>query len=193
MIKLGEKMKSKKYLLFLPLVALFLSADVDVPDNLRKPQKGESPRYPKDVIIGELGRGEASEEAYAFAKSILNGVLRGEKAADSGVVDVIKSVAPQKFRIAGGREEDEGNTSFIFRFIGREKWVVGEIYVRFESPSAVASTDVDTEQTDSSITEESSEDAGGWKLDDIILDEVRAVGQNVQTYAYDFSPYERFF
>jgi hypothetical protein len=185
-------MNSKKYILFLPLVALFLSADVDVPDNLRKPQKGEAPRYPKDVIIGELGRGEASEEAYVFAKDILDGVLRGEKVTDSGIVDVIQSVAPQKFRIAGGREEDDGNTSFIFRFIGREKWIVGEIYVRFESPLEIIS-DTD-EQVDSSIADaEEVDDPGGWKLDDIILDEVREVGQSIQTYAYDFSPYERFF
>lgn len=187
-------MKLKGSILFLPFVLLFLSADVDVPDNLRKPQKGEAPRYPKDVVIGELGRGEASEEAYAFAKEILEGVLHGENVADPSVVKDIQSVAPQKFRIAGGREEDEGNTSFVFRFIGREKWIVGEIYVRFEPPSDIAAEPAsDAEQEDSSITEETVKYPGGWKLDDIILDEARAVGQNVQTYTYDFSPYERFF
>lgn len=187
-------MKSKGSLVFLPFIVLFLSADVDVPDNLRKPQRGEAPRYPKDVVIGALGRGGASEEAYVFAKGILEGVLRGEEVVDPSIVNDIQSVEPQKFRIAGGREEDEGNTSFIFRFIGREKWIVGEIYVRFASPSEVVVVpDADAEQADAPVTEEIVQDPGGWKLDDIILDEARAVGQNIQTYTYDFSPYERFF
>ncbi|MDR0645143.1 MAG: hypothetical protein LBG05_09645 [Treponema sp.] len=179
-------MKSKEKVIFLPFVILLLSADIGVPDNLRKPQKGEAPRYPKDIVIGELGRGEASEEAYVFAKKILSGILRGEKVADPGVVENIQSVAPQKFRIAGGREED-GSVSFIFRFIGREKWIVGEIYVRFESLQEITVVS-DTEQTDSSVIKEA-----GWKLDDIILDDAKAVGQSAKTYTYDFSPYERFF
>lgn len=178
-------------MLFLPFFLLFLSADVDVPDNLRKPQKGEAPRYPKDIVIGELGRGEASEEAYIFARGILGGILHGEKAVEEGIIDTIQSVGPQKFRIAGGREE-EGGASFIFRFIGREKWIVGEIYVRFEPPSETivqADPDADEEETEPLITKEE----GGWKLDDVILDEPRFVGQDSQTYIYDFSPYERFF
>jgi hypothetical protein len=49
-----------------------------IPEDLLRPGYGESPRYPVDIVIGELGRGEASGAAYSFASSIAAGFVSGE-------------------------------------------------------------------------------------------------------------------
>ncbi|MDR2493795.1 MAG: hypothetical protein LBD24_01095 [Spirochaetaceae bacterium] len=147
-----------------------------VPDSIRAPQRGEAPRYPRDTVIGVLGSGEAPEEAYRFALAVLNGVLvkdagaRALGAADPAFLEdlftTLEPVNPRKFRIGGGREEPDGSVSFLVRFVGREQWVAGELYLRFTDDL--------------------------WRVDDLILEEPHDTG-TAPSYTFDFSPYERFF
>jgi hypothetical protein len=151
-----------------------------IPEALRQPQRGdETPRYPRDAVIGELGRGTASEEAYRYARNLLQGALSLNResallagAAPSQLEELfagLEPLAPQQYRLGGGREEADGSTSFLFRFMGRDMSMAGELYVR---PAGNA-----------------------WKLDDIMVEEARALSEGglMNTYKFDFSPYERFF
>jgi hypothetical protein len=148
-----------------------------IPEQIRRPSRGEDPRYPRDAVIGELGRGQASDEAYAFARELFSALLWQN--LDSAVLsdmstqlrdEIIASqeaINAQKFRIGGGREEDDGSTSFLFRFIGREQGAAGELYLRRK------------EET--------------WQVDDVLIEEPRDILNKGNVYAYDFTPYERFF
>jgi hypothetical protein len=149
-----------------------------VPEALRQPQRGdESPRYPWDAVIGELGRGLAAEEAYRYARNLLQGALSLNResallagARPSQLEELFAGIAPlnpQQYRLGGGREEADGATSFLFRFIGRDMSLAGELYLR---------------QAD-----------GTWQLEDIIVEEARPISDRGNTYQFDFSPYERFF
>jgi hypothetical protein len=147
-----------------------------IPQVLRQPRQGEILRYPQDTIIGELGRGQASEGAYNYAGNILSALLlenRGSRflsGRDSAFWDELfvnlTRIGPRKYRLGGGREEIDGNTSFLFRFIGREQGIAGELYIRREGDT--------------------------WMLDDIILERARDLPNGKESYKYDFSPYERF-
>jgi hypothetical protein len=148
-----------------------------IPEQIRRPSGREDPRYPRDAVIGELGRGKASEAAYSFARELLPALLGGD--ADSAVLGgvsaglkteitgVLEAINAKKYRIGGGREEDDGSTSFLFRFIGREQGAAGELYLRREGEA--------------------------WQVDDIIIEEPRDILDRSEAYPYDFSPYERFF
>jgi hypothetical protein len=151
-----------------------------VPEALRQPRRGdENPRYPRDGIIGELGQGLASEDAYRYARNLLQGALSLNResallagAAASQLEELfaaLETLGPQQCRLGGGREEADGSTSFLFRFIGRDLSLAGELYVR--------------------------PDGKTWRLDDIIVEEAKALseGGGMNTYKFDFSPYERFF
>jgi hypothetical protein len=150
-----------------------------IPEALRQPQRGdESPRYPRDAVIGELGRGLADEGAYRYARNLLQGVLSGSResallagATQSQLEELFTSLEglnPQQFRLGGGREEADGATSFLFRFIGRDMSMAGELYIRLENNK--------------------------WQLEDILVEEARALSEKgMNTYKFDFSPYERFF
>ncbi|MDR3130195.1 MAG: hypothetical protein LBU18_01475 [Treponema sp.] len=153
------------------------NGDAVIPDVVRRPARGEDPRYPRDAVIGELGRGLAQASAYGFARELLSAFLGGttDQTALAGVNAALKEeingtlqeIDAGKYRIGGGREEDDGATSFLFRFIGREKGAAGELYLRREEES--------------------------WQLDDIILEEPRDNLSAGEAYPYDFTPYERFF
>jgi hypothetical protein len=149
-----------------------------IPEALKRPPRGnESPRYPRDAVIGELGRGEASEAAYRYARNLLQGVLSGSResallagARQSQLEELftsLESLNPQQYRLGGGREEADGAISFLFRFIGRDMSLAGELYVRL------------TEDT--------------WELEDILVEEAQTLSERGNTYKFDFSPYERFF
>ncbi|GHV77225.1 hypothetical protein AGMMS49942_20460 [Spirochaetia bacterium] len=143
-----------------------------VPEALRQPQRGdESPRYPRDAVIGELGRGLADEGAYRYARNLLQGVLSGNRESTFLTEEVftsLESIGPQQFRLGGGREEADGATSFLFRFIGRDMSVAGELYLRLRENK--------------------------WEMEDILVEEARALSEKgMNTYKFDFSPYERFF
>jgi hypothetical protein len=148
-----------------------------IPQALRRPQRGESPRYPRDAVIGELGRGTASEGAYLFAQNLMRGILSGNRESgllsgvDGAVLEELFTslglIEPRQYRLGGGQEEPDGGTSFLFRFIGRELSIAGELYL---------------------ISEEEI-----WRLEDIIAEESRSISEGGETYKFDFSPYERFF
>lgn len=148
-----------------------------VPDTLRRPQRGEAPRYPQDTVIGPLGRGEAPEGAYTLALDLLRALLRENRDApvfqdvDPGMVEeygtALEAIKPQKFRIGGGREEPDGSTSFLVRFVGRDQWITGELYLRAEEAQ--------------------------WKFEELILEEPQDLQEGTEPYPFDYSPYERLF
>jgi hypothetical protein len=153
-----------------------------IPEELRRPRRGEAPRYPRDLVIGTLGRGSAPEEAYALARHCLEAILvknpgseylaAADTARREAIFAGLETLAPVKFRIGGGREEPDGSASFLFRFIGREEGIAGELYLRQE------------------------EEQEQWFFDDMILEDVRRLADMAdgkEAYRYDFSPYERFF
>ncbi|MDR3124115.1 MAG: hypothetical protein LBU16_10110 [Treponema sp.] len=150
-----------------------------IPEALRQPQRGdETTRYPRDAVIGELGRGLANEGAYRYARNLLQGALSLNResallagAAPSQLEELfarLETLSPQQYRLGGGREEADGSTSFLFRFISRDMSMAGELYIRFAD--------------------------NAWRLDDIIVEEARALSEGgLNAYKFDFSPYERFF
>jgi hypothetical protein len=148
-----------------------------LPDVLKRPQRGEAPRYPRDAVIGELGRGEAREGAYAFARDLLRDLLRGERnspllegfnpEALEAILTLLEGIGAEKFRIGGGREEPDESTSFLVRFLGPEQGAAGELYLRIEEDR--------------------------WQLDDLILEEPRDISGTLQPWQFDFAPYQRFF
>jgi hypothetical protein len=154
-----------------------------VPEVIHRPQRGEAVRYPQDVVIGVLGRGEAPEEAYTLAQRLLAALTADNKTApvissldkilSESLFTRIKPINPRKFRIGGGREEADGGVSFLVRFIGREKWISGELYLKLE----------EGEQSGMAV----------WQVDDLVLEEGRSITANKEPYPYEFSPYERFF
>ncbi|MDR2394047.1 MAG: hypothetical protein LBD93_07830 [Treponema sp.] len=148
-----------------------------VPEALRRPQRGEAPRYPQDTIIGPLGRGEAAAAAYTLAKDLLGALLTDKRDApvlqdmDSEVLGeygtALEAIKPQRVRIGGGREEADGSTSFVFRFVGRDQWITGELYLRAEEAN--------------------------WKVEELILEEAQDLREGAEPYPFDYSPYERLF
>ena len=156
-----------------------------IPDALRRPDRGETPRFPQDLVIGELGQGQAPDGAYHFARTLLEALTRGDKTAtvvvDSSsalteafmdyLLDEIRSLKPRTYRLGGGRLEADGDVSFLVRFLGTEESITGELFVRQGEPPA----------------------GDRWFLDDLTLEEKRALTEIKDSYRYDFSPYERFF
>ena len=158
-----------------------------VPDALRLPERGEAPRYPKDLVIGELGQGNASEGAYAFAQSILSAVITGRRDSSAltqsgysfpeNFFEGVAGIRPRSYRLGGGRTEMDGCISFVVRIIGPEESITGELFIRLAD--AMDATDEETPR--------------GWLLDDLILEEKRPLSEIRDSYRYDFSPYERFY
>ena len=150
---------------------------VTIPELLLRPLRGEAPRYPKDMVIGELGQGTAPERAWRYARGIAAVLVAGNQSSsviaeeDGDILKehftVMRSFEPRKYNLGGGRTEVDGTVSFLVRFIGREQWMAGEIYLR--------------------------PDEGNWRLDELFLEEVRGFEEGKRSYSYDFSPYERFF
>jgi hypothetical protein len=157
---------------------------VPVPEALRRPERGEAPRYPEDLVIGELGQGGAPIGAYQFSQEILSALARGRNDApvlqrsssiSESVFEEISGINTRSYRLGGGRYEPDGSVSFLVRFIGRTESITGELFVRFGG------------------TTPDREDGGRWLLDDLILEEKFPLSDIRDDYRYDFSPYERFF
>ena len=180
-----------------------------IPDELLRPRRDEAPRYPIDTVIGELGKGRASEEAYRFAQRVATALLDGNENAAvlsavnkvflEGWISAIDIVHPRLFRMGSGREEPDGSFSFLVRFVGREEGITGELYVRFRERSVPASAPPPEEEDEEDEEEEETvviSPAGRiWVFEDLILEEPRSrESENKETkHRYDFSPYERFF
>ncbi|MDR0637840.1 MAG: hypothetical protein LBG27_02880 [Spirochaetaceae bacterium] len=154
------------------------SDSISIPDAIKRPSRTNTPRYPHDMVIGDLGQGELSQADMDYASSVLRALLQGreqsplfstlnESAAEE-LVGEVRKIRANKFRIGGGKEIVDGAGSFLFRFIGRDGQVGGAMYfVRGES---------------------------GYVLDDIILE---AIPQDLlngdKDPMSDIFPYERFY
>ena len=113
-----------------------------IPEELLRPRKGEAPRYPIDTVIGPIGQGKASAEAYGFARRVAAALLAGDMNAPvlsavskvfiEGYMSALNVVNPRFFRLGSGREEPDGSVSFLIRFAGREQGITGELFIRFE-------------------------------------------------------------
>jgi len=162
-----------------------------IPEVLLRPARGESPRYPIDTVIGELGRGQASQSAFSFANSVCRALLSGQvrhtalssirSAERERYISALEIINPLTYRIGGGREEADGAVSFLVRFIGRDYAISGELYIRFV--------------TKESTGEEQPAAQGSWTFEELLLDEPkdRDTEYEESIYRYDFNPYERFF
>jgi hypothetical protein len=151
-----------------------------LPAEIHRPQYGESPRFPEDYWIGELGRGDAGEEAYRFARQFVESLAAGKtEQAPAHIKTSLEALADfeiRNVRIGGGRIEADGSVSFLVRFLGREEAVTGEIFFRQQE-----------QNTESAETE-------AWYPDDLVLDQKRPLGESRHgPGSEDLTPYERFF
>ena len=180
------------------ITAIFASAQGQgsyrgsIPETLLRPGRGESSRYPIDMVIGELGQGRASAAAYSFASSVAAGLLSGQMSHSAlssinpgmreSYLYTLGRISPRSYRIGGGREEPDGAVSFVVRFIGREYGISGELYIRFTVRR----------------TEEEEAPTGSWVFEELLLDEARSRDSEHQEalqrrHRLDLLPYERFF
>ncbi|MDR0472692.1 MAG: hypothetical protein LBH43_03330 [Treponema sp.] len=153
-----------------------------IPVSVRRPGREETPRYPRDIVIGELDRGNASQPAWLYARDFLNALIRRDKTAriftetDSALLgrlfDGLEEANPDKYRIGGGRVEEDGAVSFMVRFLGREQSITGEIYL---------------------APQEGEEGSSPWRIDDLILEEAQDIKDIREASRYDFTPYDRFY
>jgi len=155
-----------------------------IPEELLRPKRGEAPHYPVDIVIGELGKGTASDAAFSYANYISAALLSGnsENSALAGIdsalreslLSSLEAIAPLSYRLGGGREEADGAVSFLVRFIGREQGISGELYIRHRART---------------------QESGGWVFEELLLEEAkdRVTEQKESIYKNDFYPYERFY
>jgi hypothetical protein len=189
-------MKAPLVLFFIIALAAPLAAQEPggIPEAVTRPVRGEEARYPRDTVIGDLGPGEAPDDAYRVARNILAAMLQGNHEsplfADFGptrlaeILSAVEATHPEKYRIGGGRVMPDGSASFLFRFAGREQGIAGELYLRRPRPPAAAEAADDAPPPAPS---------GPWRFDDMLLDEVHDTQVRREVYPYDFTPYERFY
>jgi hypothetical protein len=163
-----------------------------IPEELLRPKRGEAPRYPVDIVIGELGKGTASDSAFSFANYIGSGFLSGKmensalasvnSAVRESLLSALEIIKPLSFRIGGGREEADGAISFLIRFIGKEQGITGELYIRYVTRQGQGA-------------DEEVRTIGNWVFEELLLEEAkdRDVEQRESAYRHDYYPYERFF
>lgn len=162
-----------------------------IPAELLRPSRGEAPRYPVDMVIGALGQGTSSDDAYLFAASIARGLLSGNtdapvftgvnKALLDDYLALLAAVDPRSYRLGGGKEQADGSVSYLARFIGKEQTITGELYIRHitQDPDDAEKAPVKNE----------------WVFEELILEEMKSREDDLKeaSHRYDFSPYERFF
>ncbi|MCL2209371.1 MAG: hypothetical protein FWC19_03615 [Treponema sp.] len=168
-----------------------------IPEELLRPGWGEAPRYPSDMVIGELGQGRASAAAFNHASSVASALLSRQRGHSSlsnvnpAIIDSYLSalgrISPVSFRLGGGREEADGSVSFLIRYIGREYGMTGELYIRYITKQVV-------NENGETIA------AGSWVFDDLLFEEARSreeenqdALQRAQNHRLNYMPYERFF
>jgi hypothetical protein len=148
-----------------------------VPEILRRPNRESEYIYPADAVIGQLGDSSAPAGADAYARNILRDLMR--RGGDSEILKDISpallteamtklaETEPRKARLSGGQEEIDGSVSFLFRFMGRENELSGELYIRLED--------------------------GKWKPEDIILNDPKELSRANEEFNAVYTPYERFY
>ena len=149
-------------LLFSPFV--FSQESNTIPEALRRPERGEAPRFPKDIAIGELGRGKAPEAAYQYAMDLMTILTAGNRdysipgdtdVLTDSLLEGIKNLEPRGYRLGGGRIEPDGSVSFLVRILGSEDSISGELFLRSTDSGVSAETTVSAENA---ASESSSED-----------------------------------
>jgi hypothetical protein len=143
----------------------------DIPEALRIPRRGESPRFPRDRFIGPLGRGDADAGAYRYAWGLMESLLAGESrenalsglAGTEELIRVLDEVQPESFRMGSGQDEGDNSFSFLVRFMGSGKSSSGEVYVRLENER--------------------------WTFEDMILEEE----PEGEVSRFDYPSYQQFF
>jgi len=127
-----------------------------MPLELLRPRYGEDPRFPKDYVIGELGRGDATEQTYQFARKIVASLVAGDGRVDEIVfpeqkrlaaLDRLSGLGVRSWRVGGGRSEGDGGYSFLVRFLGRERSVTGELYLQWQTPIVIDEVEAEPVQT----------------------------------------------
>jgi len=173
-----------------------------IPEELLRPGRGESPRYPVDTVIGEIGRGQVSDAAYAFAQSVGEGLIQGRMnhpsfAAINSVmlesyISALEPVNARICRLGSGREEPDGAVSFLIRFIGREEAVTGELFIRQENRLPVQETADDEDDAEKPSADNIQ--VRVWVFEELILEQARKLedGKEENRFQSDF-PYERLF
>jgi len=160
-----------------------------IPEELLRPRRDESPRYAVDTVIGLLGQGETSMEAYMFARKVAEDLLAGNQEGESlkaldklsleSYINMIGEIGPRNFRLGGGRMENDGSVSFLVRYIGRELAITGELYIRLEEiPGG-----------------ENSSARSRWIFEELILEDAQNRKEEFEksVQPFDFSPYHRFY
>ena len=160
-----------------------------IPEELLRPRRNEAPRYPVDMVIGPLGQGQASAEAYTFARKVADNLFKGNAEADSlramnrsnleNYLNRLEAIGPRNYRMGGGKEEKDGAISFLIRFIGRELAITGELYIRKETR----------------FDENNSPVGAVWNFEDLILEDAqnRKEENDKSEQRFDFTPYHRFY
>ena len=163
-----------------------------IPEELLRPKRGEAPRYPVDIVIGELGKGTSSDAAFSFANYISSAFLTGnmenaalasiDAALRQSILSDLEVVSPLSYRIGGGREEADGAVSFLIRFIGKDQAISGELYIRYI-----------TRQTQ--VEGGEAKTTGRWVFEEMLLEDAkdRETEKKESIYRNDFYPYERFY
>jgi hypothetical protein len=154
------------------------SDSITIPDAVLRPSRTDTPRYPRDLVIGDLGQGSLSQDDFNYASNVLRALMQGREqssflrtlseGAGGEFIAEIQAIRAYKFRIGSGKEIVDGAGSFLFRFIGRDGHLGGELYfVRVD---------------------------GDYALDDIVLEEIPSnVIEGNQNHVSDLFQYERFY
>jgi len=160
-----------------------------IPEDLLRPRRDESPRYAVDTVIGTLGQGTATVDAYQFARKVAEDLLQGNKAGESlkamasesrdSYISILGEIGPRSFRLGGGRVENDGSVSFLVRYIGRELAITGELYIRAEEATGSTSRPAQAH----------------WFFEDLILEDAQNRKEELEKseLRFDFSPYHRFY
>jgi len=190
-----------------------------IPEELLRPRRQEAPRYPVDIVIGPLGRGRASVEAYTFARSVAGALLAGNNNAPAlsamnrvfleDYMAALDIVNPRSFRLGSGQENLDGSVSFLVRFIGREHGITGELFVRLEErrppPPVVEVASIDTTEYEDQETDYQVAEAEPppppvpaelvWIFEDLVLESPRSREEENQESRqhFGFSIYHRLF
>jgi hypothetical protein len=123
------------------------------------PTGGESPVYPKDFAIGELGPPRVLPGAFDFAHTFLASLAQGHFDAtllehpsdidEKTIKNTVALVGPRYFRLDRGKEGPHGSLSFLFRYLGSEQSVTGELYLIPEKGSwLIQDLELENPQTD---------------------------------------------
>jgi hypothetical protein len=183
-----------------------------IPEELLRPRREEAPRYPVDTVIGPIGQGKASVEAYGLARRIASALLAGNinapvlssvnKVFLEGCMSALNVISPLFFRLGSGREEPDGSVSFLVRFAGREQGITGELFIRsrervVNSPPPAARNEENPAAEELSQAQPANVPVTEkiWYFEDLILESPRSRSEETfeNRQRYDFSPYERFF